>query len=150
MSVLCAYKRAPSLVLRPHKILPSPALAHHRLFHSTPHYRLNTMSVNIVLPDLPNFVQGRITALYTAKTPAEFDSAFDAFVAEDARITLNGKHISRANYKKTIMGEIANDVSANVQFQGVVSVPADTTGKDLNAIGVSRASPHVLHEHPRN
>ena len=144
MSVLCAYKRAPSLVLRPHKILPSPALANHRLFHSTPHRRLNTMSVNIVLPDLPNFVQGRITALYTAKTPTDFDSAFDAFVAHNARITLNGKHITRADYKKTIMGEIANDVSANVQFQGVVSVPADDTGKDLDAIGVSQVLSRAL------
>ena len=140
---LNAYKRAASVVLHSHRSLNTPtiSLLSHPAFNFTTltshnHRHLTTMTSNIVLPPLPKFVQQRITALYSAKTPADFDDAFDAFVAEDARITLNGKHVSRNTYKKMIKGEISNDAGAEVTFQGVVSVDADAD-KDLNAIGVS-------------
>ncbi|PIL26224.1 hypothetical protein GSI_11979 [Ganoderma sinense ZZ0214-1] len=91
------------------------------------------MSVNIVLPNLPNWVQQRINTLYGAKTAEEFDDAFDAFIAQEVTIKVNGKPISRDAYKKMIRGEITGDVGAQVTFNGVVSVPSED--KDLRAIG---------------
>ncbi|KAI0669033.1 hypothetical protein C8Q78DRAFT_1080891 [Trametes maxima] len=92
------------------------------------------MSVAIVLPDLPTWVQQHITTLYSATTPEQFNQAFDAFVSEHATIRVNGKHLSRAQYKKLLFGEErqGTDTSANVTFNGVVSVPVED---DVNAIG---------------
>ena len=58
-------------------------------------------SQNIELPTLPGWVQQHVRALYTAKSEADFDRAFDAFVARDARIQFNGAPVSRDQYKKT-------------------------------------------------
>ena len=49
-------------------------------------------------------------------------SFLDAFVARDARIQFNGKHISREQYKTTIRGEIFDEAGASVTFNSVVSV----------------------------
>ena len=110
-------------------IFPVPFTFHH-------HTPLSAMSVNIVLPDLPNWVQQRINTLYGAKTTEEFDDAFDAFIAKEVTIKVNGKLISRDEYKKMVQGEISTDVGAQVTFNGIVSVPSES--KDLRAIGVSR------------
>ncbi|KAI0705970.1 hypothetical protein C8T65DRAFT_577417 [Cerioporus squamosus] len=91
------------------------------------------MSSNIVLPDLPNWVQQRVTALYSAKTAEDFSAAFDAFISQNVSIKVNGKPTSRAQYKQMIQGEITEDVGAQVSFNGIVSVPSDD--KDLRAIG---------------
>ena len=153
-----AYKQASSLAIQSTKLRPLSSTLSIRTrisIHSqhyntnlflTPFYRTtSTMTSNIVLPNLSAFVQGRVTALYTAKTPADFDSAFDLFVAEDARITVNGRHVSRDNYKKMVQGEITGDMGGSVQVQGVVSVPDPS--KDARAIGVGavmqQLSPYV-------
>lgn len=135
-----AYKRVASSALRPLP-LPSTGLNRQILLHnlrtlsSSIHTQRASMSANIVLPDLPNWVQQRITALYSAKTAEDFSSAFDAFVSQDASIRVNGKPTSRAQYKEMIQGEITGDVGAQVSFNGIASVPSDD--KDLRAIGVS-------------
>lgn len=98
------------------------------------HPSLSTMASNIVLPDLPTWVQRRITTLYSAKSADDFGGAFDAFVSENAKITVNGKSVSRDEYKKMIQGEIIADAGAEVTFNGLVSVPSED--KDLHAIGV--------------
>ncbi|OJT11104.1 hypothetical protein TRAPUB_12388 [Trametes pubescens] len=95
------------------------------------------MSSNIVLPDLPHYVQQRITALYGAKTTEAFDDAFDAFVSEHATIRVNGTEMSRADYKALLQGQTATDTSEGiagiVTVGSIVSVPSKS--KDLNAIG---------------
>ncbi|KAI0702773.1 hypothetical protein C8Q76DRAFT_802360 [Earliella scabrosa] len=91
------------------------------------------MSSNIVLPDLSTWAQRHITAVYSATTAEEFNSAFDAFVSEDVKITVNGKSMSREEYKQMVQGEITADVGAEVSFNGVVAVPSED--KDLRAIG---------------
>ncbi|KAI0705977.1 hypothetical protein C8T65DRAFT_577422 [Cerioporus squamosus] len=89
------------------------------------------MSQPIILL-LPDWVQQHITTLYSAKTADDFDTAFDAFISHKVSIKVNGKPMSRDQYKKLIKGEITNDVSADVAFNGVVSVP-DVT-KDHPAV----------------
>ena len=85
---------------------------------------------NVNLPVLPDWVQQHLRTLYGAQTDADFDTAFDAFVAPHARITLNGGTVSRAEYKKTIRGETQGEASATVTFNGVVSVLGEKQNKD--------------------
>ena len=82
----------------------------------------STQAVN--MPILPDWVQQHIHTLYAAKTDEDFNRAFDAFIAERARITFNGHTISREEYKKTIRGETRGDASATVNFSEVVSAPS--------------------------
>ncbi|TFK81183.1 hypothetical protein K466DRAFT_445084, partial [Polyporus arcularius HHB13444] len=82
---------------------------------------------------LPDWVQQHITTLYNAKTADDFNTAFDTFISHHVSIKVNGKSMSRDQYKKLIMGEITNDVSADVSFSGVISVPDAT--KDRPATG---------------
>lgn len=95
------------------------------------------MSEPIILL-LPDWVQQHITTLYNAKTADDFNTAFDAFISHHVSIKVNGKSMSRDQYKKLIMGEITNDVSADVSFSGVISVPDAT--KDRPAVVVSARS----------
>jgi predicted benzoate:H+ symporter BenE len=56
------------------------------------------MTANIVLPSLASWTQSHITALYQATSQTTFNEALDAFLAKDAKITVNGwVLISRAN-----------------------------------------------------
>ncbi|KAH9886930.1 hypothetical protein C8Q73DRAFT_812762 [Cubamyces lactineus] len=80
------------------------------------------MSTAIVLPQLPQWFEGRVQAIYKAKTVEEFDEAFDLFVSEHATIRVNGHNIDRDQYKQMIQGEIKSDVSADVTFQGIVTI----------------------------
>ncbi|KAI0655720.1 hypothetical protein C8Q70DRAFT_936131 [Cubamyces menziesii] len=81
------------------------------------------MSTAIVLPQLPEWFEGRLKALYTAKTVQEFDEAFELFVSKHATIRVNGHDIDRDQYKQMIQGEIKTEVDADVTFQGIVTVP---------------------------
>ena len=82
-------------------------------------------SQNIELPTLPGWVQQHVRALYTAKSEADFDRAFDAFVARDARIQFNGAPFSREQYKKTLRGEGPGrfEKGATAEFERVVYAP---------------------------
>ncbi|EJF60234.1 hypothetical protein DICSQDRAFT_19491, partial [Dichomitus squalens LYAD-421 SS1] len=71
------------------------------------------------------WVEQRIKAVYTAKTTEDFDSAFDAFVAKDVTVKVNGKSMSRDEYKKMVQGEITGDAGAQVTFNGIVSPVVD-------------------------
>ena len=102
-------------------------------------------SQNIELPTLPGWVQQHVRALYTAKSEADFDRAFDAFVARDARIQFNGAPVSREQYKKTIQGESQGSFAAGatVTFERVVSVP-----RPKSSFGVCRpVFPCGIREH---
>ena len=77
---------------------------------------------NVNLLILPDWVQRGIQEMYSAKTAKDFDTAFDAFIAPNARIQFNGKHISREQYKKTIRGDAVDDAGSSVTFNSVVSV----------------------------
>ncbi|KAL1938302.1 hypothetical protein VTO73DRAFT_11753 [Trametes versicolor] len=95
------------------------------------------MSSAIVLPDLPHYVQQRVSAMYGATTAEAFDAAFDAFVSQHASIRVNGAAMSREDYKALLQGQTAVDTSEGiagiVTVNNIVSVPS--LSKDLNAIG---------------
>ncbi|KAJ7619584.1 hypothetical protein FB45DRAFT_931155 [Roridomyces roridus] len=65
------------------------------------------MSVNLVLPTLKNWAQM---------------PAFDNFLSTHATVTVNGKHISRDEYKKQLQGEGFLEAGASVTFNGAAGV----------------------------
>ena len=88
------------------------------------------MSEPLILA-LPNWVEQRITDIYKAKNADDFSTAFDAFVSHHVHIKVNGKPMSRDQYKKLVMGEITGDFSADISFNGIVSVPDVTKDRPL-------------------
>ncbi|KZT67875.1 hypothetical protein DAEQUDRAFT_672501 [Daedalea quercina L-15889] len=78
----------------------------------------------VVIP-LTDWVEDSISAIYKATSPSDFSNAFDAFIDEDPHITVNGKHLSRAQYQGLFQGERALEQSASVSFLGAVEVPAN-------------------------
>ncbi|KAH9936906.1 hypothetical protein B0H21DRAFT_825469 [Amylocystis lapponica] len=94
------------------------------------------MSSRIVLPSLPNWTEQRLTAIFRATNPADFDAAFDAFVAPDAHITVNGKPLSHAQYKQRFASEKLEERAqdpAQVAFSGTVAAPA--TANESGGVG---------------
>ncbi|KAJ6615357.1 hypothetical protein B0H10DRAFT_2041069 [Mycena sp. CBHHK59/15] len=83
------------------------------------------MSVDIVLPPLKTWAEGHLSSIIKATSATAFDSAFDAFLSKHAKVTVNGKHISRDEYKKQLQGEGFDEAGATVAFSGAVEVPAD-------------------------
>ncbi|OBZ74503.1 hypothetical protein A0H81_05157 [Grifola frondosa] len=98
----------------------------------------STMTSNIVLPSLPNFVEQHITAIFNAKTAEDFDNAFEACFSKHVSVTVNGKHISRDECKKQLQGEKTGETSAEVTFNNIVAVPAgDDQPIGTGVVGVS-------------
>ncbi|THU95987.1 hypothetical protein K435DRAFT_778771 [Dendrothele bispora CBS 962.96] len=94
------------------------------------------MSTAIVLPQLGSWAQNHIRAIVQATNEADFDGAFDAFVAKDAEITFNGKKISRDEYKTRLQTEAFRETGAQVVFNGTVQVPGtDASGVQSSFIG---------------
>jgi hypothetical protein len=93
------------------------------------------MSVNIVLPPLRSWAEQHLSSIIKATTQTAFDSAFEAFLSKHATITVNGKKVSRDEYKKQLQGEGFDEAGAIVQFSGAVEVPSES-----NSIQVSTLS----------
>lgn len=83
------------------------------------------MTSAIVLLPLKSWAQSHISAILQAPTKPAFDSAFDAFLAKDAKIMLNGKPISREAYKDELRSEKFDEAGAQVTVSGAVEVPKD-------------------------
>ncbi|KIP06750.1 hypothetical protein PHLGIDRAFT_447081 [Phlebiopsis gigantea 11061_1 CR5-6] len=78
---------------------------------------------------LSSWTEGRLRALLSAKTKADFDTAFDDFLAPHAHVTLNGETVSRAHYAAQLWNDVhTNARSVSVSFNGVVEVPKSAAG----------------------
>lgn len=75
---------------------------------------------------LTQWAEQRLTALYKATDRASLDAAYAAFLAEDATITVNGKHLSAKAYKKQLL-----DRAVQVAYSGAVEVPEDAGSPSL-------------------
>jgi len=73
---------------------------------------------------LAEWVENNVSAIYTATSSSSFDSAFSSLLLNDAHITVNGKHLTLAQYKQLLEGERQFEKSADVTF--VDSVPVVT------------------------
>ncbi|KAJ7922543.1 hypothetical protein B0H13DRAFT_2317384 [Mycena leptocephala] len=84
------------------------------------------MSVNIVLPPLKTWAEQHLSSIIKATTKPAFDSAFEAFLSKQAKITVNGKSVSRDDYQKQLEGEGFGEAGAAVHFTGAVEVPSES------------------------
>ncbi|KAH8093133.1 hypothetical protein BXZ70DRAFT_1066866 [Cristinia sonorae] len=83
------------------------------------------MSAPIVLPTLKEWVEQHVRAIYVAEPGKEFDIAFNTFIHEHATITVNGRKLSRQEYKKQLETQKADQKSAVVEFLSAVEVAGD-------------------------
>lgn len=87
------------------------------------------MTTNTGLPiilTLTEFVENSITAIYSATTDSALKSALDGFLSKDAKITVNGKQLTLAQYQAQLATERPNNkYTAKVSFVDEVEVPTN-------------------------
>jgi hypothetical protein len=82
----------------------------------------------LVLPTLTAWTSSRLTAVLTAKTQADFTSAFDALFARNVNVVYNGKQLSRDQYQAQLLSQSSaaiEEQGASVSVQGQLDVPGD-------------------------
>lgn len=82
----------------------------------------------LVLPTLTAFTSSRLMAILTAKTQADFTTAFDALFAHNVNVIYNGNQISREQYQAQLLSQSSAAVEeqgASVSVQGQLEVPGD-------------------------
>lgn len=85
------------------------------------------MSVNIVLPTLSAWAASRLTGILESKTKDDFNAVFNATFAVDCNITVNGKPLSRDDYKTELLlqstaGPEESDAAVSIEGQTEVEV----------------------------
>ncbi|OCH92814.1 hypothetical protein OBBRIDRAFT_402393 [Obba rivulosa] len=124
-SSLRAQRRSPGTYIRGHALSFKAYQSNTAHFYSTTSNAQSTMTANIVLPSLTNWAEQHVQAIFNATTQSDFDSAFDNFLAQNAKITVNGKHISRDQYKTRLQAENPIEVQVSLTFDGAVEVPTN-------------------------
>jgi hypothetical protein len=115
----------------------------------------------LVLPTLTAWTSSRLTAVLTAKTQADFTTAFDALFARNVNVVYNGKQLSRDQYQAQLLSQSSaaiEEQGASVSVQGQLDVPGDqgqlvsnnfiscsiTPIKDIHSPALSVYSTHPL------
>ncbi|KAG6334141.1 hypothetical protein ID866_4948 [Astraeus odoratus] len=83
------------------------------------------MSAAIVLPPLSAWAASHISSLLESKTRSAFDAAFEGTFARNLDVVVNGKHISRDQYKELLLeqsGAAPEEAVAAVQIEGQTQV----------------------------
>ncbi|KAH0833222.1 hypothetical protein J3R83DRAFT_12282 [Lanmaoa asiatica] len=97
------------------------------------------MSVNIVLPTLSAWAASRLTGLLESKTQADFNTTFDATFAVDCHVNVNGKPLSRAEYKTQLFSQSAaapEESDAVVNIEGQTEVETGHQGQLSGLVGI--------------
>ncbi|CCL99075.1 uncharacterized protein FIBRA_01087 [Fibroporia radiculosa] len=74
-----------------------------------------------IILTLTEWAENNISAIYKATTQNAFNSAFNAFVADDAHITVNGHELTREKYRQLLQDQTGLE-NENVTFSGAVGV----------------------------
>jgi hypothetical protein len=84
------------------------------------------MSSSIVVPtnNLISWAERNLTAILQATTQEAVSEAIGRFLAQDARITVNGESVSVADYSK-FAAPIVLKEGAEVKYDATVEVPKD-------------------------
>ena len=80
-------------------------------------------SVDFALPPIKVWVEERLQALIGAPNKDQFETAFNAFVADKVKIEFNGVELSREQYKKQVMDERVLERSATVKELNSIDTP---------------------------
>ncbi|KAF7342432.1 hypothetical protein MVEN_01832400 [Mycena venus] len=94
------------------------------------------MAANFVPPPMKTWAEYHLSSILKATTQNEFNDAFDAFLSMKATITVNGRHLSREEYKKMLQGEKVLESGASVDFRSAVDVPADGNSVQTGVVGL--------------
>ncbi|KAI0094217.1 hypothetical protein BDY19DRAFT_988086 [Irpex rosettiformis] len=79
------------------------------------------MSSNVAHPSLSAWARQRITELFQATNPDQFETAFNKFMSDNvASIVVNGKNLSRDQWKHQLQDMRVMEQSATVKFLGSV------------------------------
>ncbi|EKM52787.1 uncharacterized protein PHACADRAFT_211999 [Phanerochaete carnosa HHB-10118-sp] len=76
-----------------------------------------------VVLTLGSWAQQHMQEMMTAKSKDNFDKAFDAMVAPQATVTVNGQHMTREQYRKMMWNDEANEATGSITFRATVEVP---------------------------
>ncbi|KIK00087.1 hypothetical protein K443DRAFT_101078 [Laccaria amethystina LaAM-08-1] len=95
------------------------------------------MSEAIVLPSLSQWTKNHLTAIIQAKSASALNASLDAFLFKNAVITVNGRHITRAEFTTLLRTEKIDEKAASISFAGAVEVPANPKSGELaGSVGV--------------
>ena len=84
------------------------------------------MSTAIVLPPLTTWAQLHLTELFQATDQPTFNETFNGFIAANPEsIVVNGKKLSKDEYKQQLWNDKFLEAGAQVQYLGAVSVSSD-------------------------
>jgi hypothetical protein len=89
------------------------------------------MSEAIVLPSLSQWTKNHLTAIIQAKSASALNASLDAFLFKNAVITVNGRHITRAEFTTLLRTEKIDEKAASISFAGAVEVPANPKSGEL-------------------
>ena len=91
-----------------------------------------------VLIPLNLWATAHLTDLYTAKTEADFNTAFDAFFAQTVTVFFNGKTTTRAEYKNIISQEVLSQATATINVPEEVDTPISSKpiSENANVVGL--------------
>jgi len=90
------------------------------------------MSVNIVLPSLSAWAASHLAGILQSKDQDHFNTAFDATFATHCNITVNGKPVSRDEYKIQLLEQSAADPKESgtiVHIEGQTEVQVGDQGQ---------------------
>lgn len=79
-------------------------------------------------PSLTQWTETHLKAIYNAVSEEVFDNAFDAFIAKHVHIDVNGRYVSREQYKQILRFQKKFELDAapaQLSFKGVIEVPAN-------------------------
>ena len=80
---------------------------------------------------LAPFAANRLTSIYESQTEDDFNTAFNELFASNAKVILNGKHISRDAYKQQVWKQIEGVTDPTVNVAGVLQTAAPEADKHL-------------------
>jgi hypothetical protein len=76
-------------------------------------------------PDLTAWAQGRIAALYEAKSDDSLHDAFESAISPSSEIFVNHEKMSRDSLKDDMLKRRGAAVSTSVKWENVIEVPKD-------------------------
>ncbi|KAL5478665.1 hypothetical protein ACEPAI_1942 [Sanghuangporus weigelae] len=99
------------------------------------------MSSSTILPPrlqpLSNWAKQNLTALVTAESNDDFDTAFDQLISKHVKkIVFNDRELTRAEYKQRLLKERVNFLGATINIHDIVEVPkVEKGGETTEASG---------------
>jgi len=95
--------------------------------------------VNIVLPTLSAWAASHLTHVLESKTQNDFDTAFEATFAANCNFTVNGKSVSRDEYKGQLREQSAagfEESGTVVNIEGQTEVEVGNQGQLSGLVGI--------------